>query len=440
MRQYSILCFVFAALASLFCIPAEMNAQTSIGYNDPEDISNILEYRLPDWSYRTWDLGFLMNGGFSDSRYSGTGRSEGSYDGSLGSEYSQTWESEPRVLTFAAKLDGIYSGYYSESNPYESSTKHLAGQYNFGVEIKQYLGSSNFSLQASGRTLRYYEEFKDSYENEGFSSSNNQYGRWSRHELSFGAGWGRLRNVVPLLRAERLSERLKAMGRPGLSAEQVQEIATVLATEHGYREVFERTDRHFWSEVLAPLLDVDNPLSPFEMFYLTDVLNEYLGDRLQGFEISLLGSYREQNEDTQYFENNRRIRSSDLRISYYHNLSLTQQLRATARSYYYWWDGGNNEEDDGYIEFEVAHLWNMADRYNLSTRIKYSGNLDIPEDYGSNQLYLDSTFQVFLEDRVSLTTSLICRYFWNSSYGDESFGWDLGYRLGLEYHLDRLVF
>ena len=37
------------------------SAQTSLGFENPGDTTNILEYRLPDWGYRTWDLGFGLD-------------------------------------------------------------------------------------------------------------------------------------------------------------------------------------------------------------------------------------------------------------------------------------------------------------------------------------------------------------------------------------------
>lgn len=38
--------FVLLALLTQSC-----PAQTSIGFQDPDDTTNILEYRLPDWGY-----------------------------------------------------------------------------------------------------------------------------------------------------------------------------------------------------------------------------------------------------------------------------------------------------------------------------------------------------------------------------------------------------
>ncbi len=53
-------------------LPTPAQCQTSTGYTTPDDITDLLEYRLPDWSYRLWDADFNLNGQSQESRQSGS--------------------------------------------------------------------------------------------------------------------------------------------------------------------------------------------------------------------------------------------------------------------------------------------------------------------------------------------------------------------------------
>jgi Tat protein secretion system quality control protein TatD with DNase activity len=91
-------------------------------------------------------------------------------------------------------------------------------------------------------------------EDRNAGDENRSFGRTREYDVGAGIGIGRSRDVTPLIRAQRLSERLEALGRPPLSAHQVQQVAQVLAREEGYRIVFDRPDRSFWRDVLEPML------------------------------------------------------------------------------------------------------------------------------------------------------------------------------------------
>jgi len=168
----------------------------------------------------------------------------------------------------------------------ETSDHNLVGNYGVGGGLNQYLGEGQFFLGLLGNGGQYYEEsiieVSDADEIRNFRRN---------HHFGIGpsVGWGRARDVTPLIRAQRLSERLIALDRPPLTSDQVQQIARVLATEQGYRTVFDRPERSFWRDVLEPMLDQENPLSPYEIFYLRDVLAEDIGPRREGVE--LRGSY-----------------------------------------------------------------------------------------------------------------------------------------------------
>mgnify|MGYP000337876300 CR=1 FL=1 len=110
-------------------------------------------------------------------------------------------------------------------------------------------------MRANGSYTRSYVESIRENTVDGETTETGSYNRGNSLYVTVGVGLGRARNVAPLIRAQRLSERLKAIGRAPLSPAEIQEVARVLATEHGYRAVYERPDRSFWQDVLMPMLD-----------------------------------------------------------------------------------------------------------------------------------------------------------------------------------------
>jgi len=85
-------------------------------------------------------------------------------------------------------------------------------------------------------------------------------------------------------------------------------------------------------------------------------------------------------------------------------------------------------------------LWNAADRYLLYTSMAFSKRSSITYDNREVDVNFRSAFQVFLEDRISLTTSAGLSYNQDKFDAGENIGWQWSYRLGITYHIDRKIF
>jgi len=444
MRVCFRLCFAASFVLFITASPLISSAQTSAGYAEPEDISNLLDYRLPDWTYRVWDAGLDLNGGGSDKRYSGDKITSNGFTSIFRTHFSQDWESEIRHLSLSAELEGAYSRSH-DGNPHSEETGHrLSGGYDFWGSADHYLGDSPFSLLVSAASARSYSENIQDRRLGDIWVENNSFRRRSFHRFETGFGVGRIRNVVPLLRAQRLSERLMALDRPGLSSVQIKEIAQILASEYGYRMVFDRSNRHFWDKVLTPMLEPNNPLSPFEIFYLADTLNEVMGERRQGLRFNGNFEFQENNGYIYYpsgFSNSAgRSRTPNLNRQWYHKRSLTQQIHFSGAWNYSWVNAGGFSYQSGWLDVSLGHLWSLTDRIRVYTDLDYRGESYIPEEQRSQIVTLNSTFQYFLEDQVSLNVRIGLNHQWARYQTEENLSWAWTYRLGLDYHLDRWIF
>ncbi len=356
-------------------------------------------------------------------------------------QYQQTWESEQRLLGLDIGLDGAYYRSHSGDQSRESKRHSLSAQYSISGRWNQYLAGGPFSVQLTGHTQRQYSEHTSERRLGDEWDDLQYYQRSYNHSAYAGFGFGHLRNVVPLLRAQRLSERLAALERPPLTPRQIRDLSQVLATEYAYRQVFDRADRHFWDDVLSPLLEPNHPLSPYEVFYLADVLNEDLGHRFEGFQLRTGFSFR---DDSSNFPRMGiwpfRRRSPEVDFCWYHNLSLTQQIMVSTRYLYGWENRGTDSFQMGILDFSLEHLWNMTDRINLETGLHFHGYSRIVEEERSRQVTFSSNLDIYLEDQLSLSLNTMARYSWSRELEEENIGWDLVYRLGLVYHIDRAIF
>jgi len=269
-----------------FLLPGLAAAQSTVGFSDPDELTALLEYRLPDWGWQTWDLAGQFSGAGSSHRYDGdadleseTARNDN--DARLNTRFDLWRESERRDLRLGLELGGSWSRSYAGVDDEVSRDRSLSGYYSVSGEIDLRPSGGAWSVAASALAMGDYRENRWEHRSEDSQDENVEIASGHGHLASLGIGLGRIRDVTPLVRAERLNERLVALGRPRLAPAAIQHVAEVLAREYGYRRVFDRPERRFWSDVLEPLIGGE-PLSVAEVFYLTDVMQENLGTRWQG--------------------------------------------------------------------------------------------------------------------------------------------------------------
>lgn len=443
-----------AALACLVLpislLPDHAAAQESIGFADPDDIQALLEYRLPDWGYRTWDATFDFSGAGSDARRNGESLIYGYNRGLLGSQLAWRNFSERRDWSTSARLAGSYNASRSSSEIADRSLENLQGLVSLGGEVSEYLGGGPFSIGAQLLGLAEYQEDDASLVTADTTTSDSEYRRANQFGFQPTVGVGRVRDVTPVIRAKRLSERLVALGRPPLAEGQVRQVAAVLAREYGYRAVYERPDRSFWRDVLEPMLDPERPLSPFEIFYLRDVMQEDIGSRLQGQRLEVGLGYSEYT--THQFEDERKrvTREVQMRATAAWNPSLQRQVGVAAGGRWGSDDGVFDQGDQGSLFLDLTYDWILADRCRLATSAQTNYQYRESDDgliRRELQARLDSQLRFRVEDQVHIAVNMGLGFDErNGTAGaggieaSQLNGWRWSYGLGLEYALDRLLY
>lgn len=432
------------AVLALCVLPDPAAAQSSVGFADPTDVSALLDYRLPDWGYRTVTLG-LGSGGIGANRYGSLTYSDHSWtNASARQGLYMAWqrESEARTWSIAAGEEGDWSWQRVGTTAGRGYQSTFREKVNLSGSIRDY-AHGNAYLLGSADLSGAYDEDRD---HQGGGGSVYLLRSLST-SAGLGAGYGRVRDVTPLLQAQRLSERLQALGREPLSHEDVLRLAGILARIGGYQQVFDRPDRQLWRDVLEPLLGRGEPLSPYEVLYLRDVLQEDLGSREEGsrVELSARASRNTTGGDERGWSTNL---GPKIDARWVHNLSLDRQLALAFSGSYSWGNSANPEEgkhERGSGSLSTQHLWVVADRAIWRTSLygafNYSEEHDGDFISRERAVGAQSAYKFYIEDRVSLSPALDVR--WRrvetgDRRRDESWDWQAG--IGLTYDLENLLF
>lgn len=422
-----------AVSAFLLFLPHLAPAQTSIGFSHPRELDALLQYRLPDWGYRTTRLQFALNGYGSSGQ--GGHYSQGAASDSL--HHFIYHESERGTSTISFSQGGAWE--WQQSGP--AGTQGVGQSYraNAGIsaERKRYVSEQVF---ISGHAILSGSYSDRRYHGPGYRSVGLE--RTAYASAGVGAGLGRLRDVTPLLQALRMSERLAATGRAPLGTESVEKVASVLARAGGYEAVFDRPDRRFWDDALKPLVGDGAPLTPFELFYLRDARVEALGNRLEGWS---LGAQLFLSQDMTAGRTPV-VRTSVVAYgTWYHNLTLEHQVSAGGSVQHFHRNHGGSAPDEirqqETIGLYVEDLRIIADR--TAWRNSLGGSLFIWSDTADRRTYhnrsasFTSQLDYYIEDRVTLSPG----FRWNWGHFESGFarsesrGWSLN--CALSYALGR---
>jgi hypothetical protein len=399
---------VLAATTLLIALPTA--AQTSIGYADPDDLDALLDYRLPDWGWRTWTGRFdFAGGGNDDGEYSSNHHAI-----DLATAAAWNRESEQRIwrVSVASELNLETSNTASEVD--ERDDDRLAASSRVSASGRRYLGTSPLFVTGSGFADWSYIDRSHERSDRGTQES------LERNYLldgQLGFGIGRERNVTPVIWATRISERLGALGRGRLTRDEVLAVAEAIAQRSGYTNVYERDQRHFWQAVLEPALDGRGPLTPYEIEYLEEALIEDTGDRTEGAMVSVTAGWRgydrfaSSSSPDRYVENRSRPHqwSGRVRAGWSHNASLVTMWRLRAYADYMRWNQATGDEDNGRLGVSATWLRNVADRQRLEVELAANGyysHLGVDRQDGSIRRELRTSLRVtdriWIEDTLSL--------------------------------------
>ena len=455
---------VLSGFLMLFAL--DVRAQEKVGFSNPGNIDPIIEYRLPDWGYDNFFLDFSLDGIYLRNDASAE---TFDYDEKMreiatlvNPNYQLYRESEQRIIELNTSANLQYRNSERELDDGTFDRKRHAEQVQVSVSLREYLrpkwfvlGSQATRLSHSNSSLEQTDSESDDLQRNIFSSS------------TLGIGYGRVRNVNPVIRALRLKERYGVLSNgQSLNSAHVKKAAEVFTKYDGYQSRYDRPEKYFWEAMDQALNGAVSGMQPFDLFYLSDVLNENIGQRFEGWDITAGGSFDYRNYLSRSDEDNDSNGSSfsrSLTISkyalafirgrWYKNLSLRHQISFQSelnRSYRLSDQSVLDRTSNATVS--AAWLWNITDRLLVNTQISNSyyhyhvkddieagGQTDKP---WRNLFSVDSKLTYFIENRLAINAGM---QYERSSGDDFSFLLDqddrvLQFSAGLNYYFSRNLY
>jgi len=431
-----ILLFIFIS-----CLTNPLIAQTSIGFKNPKDIEPLMSYRLPTWGYST----ILIS---ADGRLNS--QEAKSIYNSPWSRFSSNLSFSPKMYAYSEserniKLYNIYSIselYYgaNKSNPSSQGDReskdiglslYLDGSWNY------YFSENTFFLMSGNSSVRYREMInEDLYNHE----ENKRIDRSYELNAQIGFGWGRVRNVAPLIRALRFQERYGTVKNiTPFNESQLHFIAHHIAKHSGYIGVHDRSDKYFWSDLFEGI-GFESQLTPFEIYYLADIFKESIGARFQGWDFSTglkITGNKNINRTLGWF----------MQSQWYRNLSLNHQISVRPTGYISkYLDDDAGQKFIGSVVLNFEYLWVLNDRILWLSRLNSNLNIGKTKKLNSENLAwyqhfyhnLESRFSYYIEDnltfdlRTILLLSRMDKDFYPNYYRN-----NILFSIGINYYVDR---
>ncbi len=456
------------SVVALFLLPAGVTeaqvpdeGPSSLGFANPDSTKPVRAYRLPTWHWSTW---ILRADGRATRRSRSSdgsqprdtvGRANREFDGfaadlSVAPTYRSFWESEERraFLRLSPRLSLQRNGRTVSDAQGERERDLLNFNARIALEgtLREYMTDRVFFFGDVDGSL----SFSRDTESGGESGEKTRTAYDADATVRLGIGAGRVRVVTPVIRALRVRERLRTVApSASVSDEQVQAAARQLARRPGYQAVYDRPDKYFWRDFFGRIGAADR--SPFETFYVADVLREPVGVRREGAEIVVGpsgfydGRLRRIDEESQPLQRESAERGhvgGFARGQWYRNVTLRHQLGADAEATYRNFVGpqGPVNHEVGF-EAEGQWLWVLADRLRLDTRLRANLRyLRDPRAQGAfrpqTRYVLSSNVLVFVENSLSLTAGANVRYRYD---GDVPEGSTSEFRAGLQFRINYVL-
>lgn len=484
-------------LSTLLIISTNLFSQESIGFTDSTDFKYLINYRLPEWGYSNFSIesGNLNASGsyydqsfqrniFGASSYSKSERTNSKEDilFSILPSYEIFRQSEQRTLSLNTSI--LVSSNYEKRVSDEERINYESNTVYGGDEKEQKKGVS-YTLKLNN--VEYYSDdhfiisnlFTDisfsrsRFDSDSYFSSNNSNtdsdnkrkivskDRWITFNPTLGFGFGRLRNVTPILRGIRLNERYKELGNKSLLASEIRNTAVRFTRVDGYQKTKDRFLKSFWGDMNSSLDGKLNTLDTFDIFYLNDVFNESLGSRLEGYQVSITVDYFYLNilekREVSYYDIKSRdfsiSRSTQLNLSgvWYKNLDLYHQIHLDlSNKVIFPLEREINVKWGNSIALEAGWLWNFVDRFQLNTNLTNQFNTQViknaPKDYiKKTESTLSTNLFYFVENKIAINGGVILTYE-NSKNKitdfikdrEKSFNWMLN--AGIKYYFNRNLY
>ncbi|MBO6622972.1 MAG: hypothetical protein JJ892_12845 [Balneola sp.] len=441
----------------LLIINFQTNAQESIGYSDPDDFQYLIDYRLPDWGYSNF---YISSAGSNFSSFDRSVRSqEGqpsdpfyelrnmdvsnrNYGIGVAPRFEFYKENEQRRIVFDSNISLNTNGRktvstdettgnnfnFTSEDFSKNSGKTFGNQIFFNISEYSEVESDLFFTAGLFSRIQYNREDSERKDDPGIERNVTLKRRTIYLNPSFGIGFGRLRNVTPMIRAIRVNERYKELGNSAFNSNEIIQTADLFTKVQGYQSTKDRFLKSFWGDINTGVNGKLTNLDSFDLFYLNDVFDENLGQRLEGYSLSITGDYSYNNNlskeekstsvstDTERDFSITRVAAVNLNAEWYKNLNLYHQIHLDfSNSTSFPLEKDIQEEWANTTSLNFGWLWNFADRFQFNSALEnylFTRELkDMPEDkFISFVSEISGHFSYFIENKMSLSAGLTLQY------------------------------
>lgn len=434
---------------------------------DPQHHHLIYDYRIPDWGYHRLYLYFYAslygNDEDNDKNPSEREYTNSQYYGRFQPYFNLYQTSEKYIFSLYSFVNSSYQYYQyrdeDDNDIQKSIDRSFDHDFNLNGNLNQYYSRLFYLGYNTANSFEYNEnrgQYKYIDKNIGTTSdSKSSYiQRIYKTQFRFGPGLGRVRNVTPVFRALRFSERMRDIGKTaGLSEQDIKSLIHLFARESSYSSRYDRSSKYFYEELPKSISKQIKNLQPWEMIYLDEAFREIIGNRYEGFELD--GGIQFSHQHAVYTNisggDELTLLGAYVDQQYYHNISPGYQIGFNTYVSY-----SKPLNDNTPIHYmgrgtaEFLNLWNVTDRilmelnigcetgFALIDAMRYLPGPD--ETYEQWQRWdryrLSLSMDYFLENYLSIGASIrnLAYHYWPSNV---SFEYDNYQFYGSGYDLDK---
>lgn len=438
---------IFLAVLFLAVNTSAATAQETIGFSDPAATHHLNNYRLPSWQYNLFSLDF--DGSYNTITQFNDAVNRNTF-GRVAPTYRFYRESEEMIIEAFAELPLSTNRSFQEApNGNESTDNTFQARINAAGDAKYYFDDLLFGLGQAGINVNTSRRTTDGdTQPEIFRRTAD-----TQLQLAAGAGYGRVRNVTPVIRALRFNERLNALGAGNLTDGQIQDVAAIFTKRNGngYGMVYDRPDRHFWNDVGNAVPGFFDNLTFFDAYYLSEAMAEATGQRFQGWDVAALVfldhrrfSEKRETDGTTTLDMDQSHSQIGLNLAgrFFHNLSLEQMISLRANL-----GIGSFIPDEGDSEslflagIQLGHLYNITDRIlvqsAITTDFERVGSGD--DAFSERVLRISSALTYFIEDNLNVTATVAYRSDKEEMGNFDRTRSEFGFNVSLRYYFFRTM-
>jgi hypothetical protein len=457
--------YIFLILLNCSVILGQGSLDSLINKNkeiDSAKVFLIYEYKLPEWGYSRFY--FNLYGTLSENDRSGQNRAFNDLGNSihLNPYFYKYLESEKLISSILISSVIGYSGQQQTVERESDTTKSKYYSHNTNLyteaSFTYYADSKWFMHFGTNNYFQYRENQSELIQlNNGQKSifKNELINRYYRSLIRIGGGYGRIRNVTSVFRALRFNEKIKSLnGKTQLNTDDLQELSHFFTRKNSYGQIYQRSDKYFYSDLPKTILNSITGMAPWEIMYIDEVWDEILGDRFEGFEVSggLLINYDKIHNSNPDAHEELFLYGLYIDQKFYHNINPYYQI---GTGVYCSLSKVINEKTPynflGNGSLRILNLWNLTDRmlieldFGIETGFASGSGWERVDNY-----FTDFTLRYFLEDNLSFDMLIFYNYdrnwpqnlsfaydgknYNNSSYNTEK-GWTI--QFNLRYYLSQ---